>query len=366
MIRRITSPDDAALDALCAELASRAGEVDRAGAWPAEQLRLLGEAGVYEWFVPVEHGGQGWSEEALVRGYVAMAAACLTTTFVLTQRVGACKRIVASENAALTKRLIPGLLSGAEFATVGVSHLTTSRQHLGRPALAARRVSGGWRLDGAAPWVTGGEHADTVVLGASVVEEGVEGDAATGDEMLLAVPRAQPGVTAPPGFVMVALSASKTGPVEVSGVFVPDADVVAGPVPRVMQTGVGARPGGPQTSAVAVGAASASVNLLRAEAAKRPDLAAATDALGAELAEVYADLLAAARGTPTCSSESLRQRANSLVLRASQASLTATKGAGYLASASAGRYCREALFFLVWSCPAPVQNANLCELAGLS
>jgi hypothetical protein len=54
------------------------------------------------------------------------------------------------------------------------------------------------------------------------------------------------------------------------------------------------------------------------------------------------------------------------VLRASQASLTATKGAGYLASASAGRYCREALFFLVWSCPAPVQNANLCELAGLS
>jgi hypothetical protein len=26
---------------------------------------------------------------------------------------------------------------------------------------------------------------------------------------------------------------------------------------------------------------------------------------------------------------------------------------------------REALFFLVWSCPQPVMQANLCELAGL-
>ena len=32
---------------------------------------------------------------------------------------------------------------------------------------------------------------------------------------------------------------------------------------------------------------------------------------------------------------------------------------------AAGRWCREALFFLVWSCPACVLSANLCELAGL-
>jgi hypothetical protein len=59
----------------------------------------------------------------------------------------------------------------------------------------------------------------------------------------------------------------------------------------------------------------------------------------------------------------LRSRANSLVLRATQASLVAAKGAGYLSGHPAGRWCREALFFLVWSCPQPVQDANLCELA---
>jgi alkylation response protein AidB-like acyl-CoA dehydrogenase len=62
----------------------------------------------------------------------------------------------------------------------------------------------------------------------------------------------------------------------------------------------------------------------------------------------------------------LRQRANSLALRASQAALAAAKGAGYVAGHPAGRWCREALFFLVWSCPQPVLQANLCELAGIA
>ena len=37
-----------------------------------------------------------------------------------------------------------------------------------------------------------------------------------------------------------------------------------------------------------------------------------------------------------------------------------------LGRAHAGRWCREALFFLVWSCPQSVLSANLCELAGIA
>ena len=61
----------------------------------------------------------------------------------------------------------------------------------------------------------------------------------------------------------------------------------------------------------------------------------------------------------------LRQQANSLVLRSTQAALSAAKGAGFLASHPTGRWAREALFFLVWSCPQPVVAANMCELAQL-
>jgi hypothetical protein len=84
-----------------------------------------------------------------------------------------------------------------------------------------------------------------------------------------------------------------------------------------------------------------------------------------ETAELEADLFAAVRGEPHCSNDELRQRANSLVLRSTQAALAAAKGAGYVVGHPAGRWCREALFFLVWSCPQPVLSANLCELAGI-
>ena len=72
-----------------------------------------------------------------------------------------------------------------------------------------------------------------------------------------------------------------------------------------------------------------------------------------------------AAGIEACSADDLRARANSLVLRAAQSALAAAKGTGYVTGHPTGRWCREALFFLVWSCPQPVMATNLCELAGL-
>ena len=90
---------DPVLRQLCAELAVRAEDTDTSGQWPAQQLRLCADYGVYQWFLPKEWGGQGWSEADLAAAYFRLAAACLTTTFVLTQRVAACRRIVVSGNA---------------------------------------------------------------------------------------------------------------------------------------------------------------------------------------------------------------------------------------------------------------------------
>ena len=130
LTKKIASPDDPAFIELCALLAERATDTDLSGRWPAEQLRLCGEFGVYEWFLDPAWGGQAWDEERVVRGYLALSAACLTTTFILTQRTGACRRIAGCDNQELKKRLLPGLASGELFATVGISHLTTSRRHL--------------------------------------------------------------------------------------------------------------------------------------------------------------------------------------------------------------------------------------------
>jgi alkylation response protein AidB-like acyl-CoA dehydrogenase len=361
MAHIITSPDDPALAELCGELAARAERLDETGAWPGEQLRLCGDYGVYEWFAGSEWGGQAWDQESVLRGYLALSSACLTTTFILTQREGACRRIETSEKAPLKERLLPRLTAGELFATVGISHLTTSRRHVARPVLRARRVKGGFEFDGYSPWVTGGDHADYVMLGATLME----GEQATAEQLLTAVPADLPGARAAPPAKLVSLSGSHTGPFLLDNVFVADEWVIAGPVENVMSLGAGAGTGGLGTSTLALGLARAAIGFVAEQSQQRPDLAAPRDALSAESVELEAALFAAVRGRPACSNDELRQRANSLVLRSTQAALAAAKGAGYVIGHPAGRWCREALFFLVWSCPQPVLSANLCELAGI-
>jgi alkylation response protein AidB-like acyl-CoA dehydrogenase len=362
MIPRITSPDHPALVDLCDQLAERAADLDRTGRWPAEQLCLCGEFGVFEWFIDPQFGGQGWSEEQAVRGYLALSAACLTTTFIITQRTGACRRIAGSGSHSLKQRLLPGLASGETFATVGISHLTTSHRHLARPVLTAIATPGGFRLDGFSPWVTGAAAADTLVLGATLVEDG----APTDRELLIAVPADLPGISVDEPLPLVGLSASGTGPVHLRGVEISSDCLIAGPTPNVMTSGLGARTGGHETSALAIGLAQAAIDFVAEEATRRGELRSPAEALRREHRQLRSDLVAIARGQDVCSKESLRQRANSLALRASQAALAAAKGAGFVTGHPAGRWCREALFFLVWSCPQPVANANLCELAGIA
>ena len=354
--RHITSPNSPQLDELCGELAELAPKLEAPGAWPAEQLRLCGKAGVFEWFVPREFGGQGWSEAAVVRGYLKLSAACLTTTFVITQRSGAMSRIAASENEWVRGALLPDLLSGRSFATVGISHLTTSRQHLSQPVMRVTERDGGFVLDGYSPWVTGAEHAEHVVIGGSF---------ASPPQILVALPTNLSGVRIPAAPDLVALTASRTGSVYCDQVFVERKWLLAGPIPDVMKQGAGAKTGGLQTSTLAIGLATAAVEFLERETANRSDLIAPATALRAELTNITADLLALADDQEACTASDLRARANSFVLRATQSSLAAAKGAGFVAGHPAGRWCREALFFLVWSCPQGVLNTNLCELAGI-
>ncbi|HZZ28894.1 MAG TPA: acyl-CoA dehydrogenase family protein [Pirellulales bacterium] len=356
LLAAITQLNDAGMDQLCQRLAAEAASLDATGNWPQQQLAALGQAGVYRWFQPQHWGGLEWSEADLARGYLRLAAACLSTTFILTQRSAAVKRIVESENEAAQQQLLPRLADGSLFATVGISHLTTSRRHLAKPVLQARETSAGYVLNGFSPWVTGADHADTVVLGATLED---------GRQILLALPTALSGVITPPHAQLLGLTASHTGPLECHDVHVDRQWLLDGPVENVMAVHGGAKTGGLQTSALAIGLAGAAIEFLSRESQQRSDLAGPTEHLQREHATWQANLLSLASGTEACTSEALRAQANSLALRATQAALAAAKGTGYVAGHPAGRWCREALFFLVWSCPQPVMNANLCELAGL-
>lgn len=353
----ILSPDDPALDQLCDWLAAHAHRWRTPGDWPSEALAECAQAGVFRWFLPHTVGGVGWSEVEQTRGFLRLAAADLTTTFIITQFVGACRRIAGSDNPQPRSQWLERLLSGQAFATVGISHLTTSRRHLAAPVLAAApdTQTGGYRLSGMSPWVTGGPHADAIVLAATTAD---------GRQLLAAVPTASPGITCHPGAELVALSASCTDKVTLQDVAVSPEMLLAGPLEDVMRSGSGAGTGGLQTSTLAIGLSRAAVHFIAQEAIKRSDLLPIAQTLAAQVDALEARLLAAAAGD-ACDPGALRGDANRLVMRTTQAAMTAAKGAGFVEGHPVGRWCREALFFLVWSCPQPVAAAHLCELAGI-
>ncbi len=345
------------LAALCQQLRETATQVDLAGQWPSEQMRWCAQAGVFRWFVPQAHGGWQWSEQQLMEGYLALSQSCLTTSFILTQWHAACRRIVASNNASLSARLLPRMANGELFVTVGISHLTTSRQHLSRPVLRAQwQPDGGLLLDGYSPWVTGASAADCLVLGAACDD---------GQQVLCAIPADRAGVVASPGQSLVALSASCTDQVSLKQVAVAAEEILAGPCENVLAQNSGGGAGGLQTSTLAIGLALAAVEIIESQSEQRRDLLPVAEKLALDTRQLREALNDLTNGGKTISAGELRQRANSLVLRATQAALSASKGAGYMASHPAGRLAREALFFLVWSCPQPVVSANLCELAQL-
>ncbi len=329
--------------------------------WPREQLEQLRHAEVYRWFAPISLNGVGWNDVDLIDGYRFISQSCLTTAFVLTQRTAAFSRIIASENEIAKKRWVPGLVDGSLFATVGISHLTTSRQHLSTPVLRAEAISEGqYRINGYSPWVTGASYADCLVVGATTEN---------GNQLLAVVDRLRKGIESGPGQPLLGLTGSMTDQVVFKDVLVSPEDIIGGPQPNVLRAGKGSGAGGLQTSALALGLAQSAIHYLLEQSDNRRDLQAISAALQDEWIADWNDLRSLAKGTSNCSTEDLRQRANSLVLRATQSALTASKGAGYIASHPASRWCREALFFMVWSCPkvSPRQIfASLLEYSAIA
>jgi alkylation response protein AidB-like acyl-CoA dehydrogenase len=333
------------IDGLAGSLADLAVRTSAEGPWRSGAFAALAHSGLLAAFIPVEQGGTAAGEPDLMPALVAIAERCLTTALALTQWAAAV-RIIAGGPADVKQELLPPLARGDVFTTVGISQLTTSRRHLDRPALAATRDGDAWRLDGICPWVTGADSTHTIVTGAAT------GD---GGQMFFIVPTDAPELSIDPPLQMLGLTGSRTSAVHFASV----RPMHALPPPA---TG-GVRTGGLSTTALAVGAARASATVIATEAATRPGLAGIAAEFTAEIDAVESRLMnGAASGVEPAERDRLRADANGLVVRAAQAALTASKGAGYVTGHPVERLVRESLFFLVWSCPPAVTDAVLCDL----
>jgi butyryl-CoA dehydrogenase len=351
------SESNECLETMAVQLAGCDGPADEAGAWPEALWNILVAAGATRWALPARLGGEDLDRDVLIERYARVAEGSLTAAFILSQHDAAVRRLVAAHGRPGARQWLGAIADGRAFTTVGISQLTTSRRY-GPHALVARQSGpGAYRLEGIMPWVTAAGRADVIVTG-SVLDDG--------RQLLIAVPAERPGLSVRPPFPLAALQASCTSEVVCEGVPVADSDLLAGPAADVMAYPGAAGTGGLETSALALGQARAALAALACEAPRRNDLSEPVEALVESWHQAWSALLATAHGTPEAlPSAQVRAQANALVLRITQAYLTARKGTGFLRTDPAQRWARQALFFLVWSCPGPVAQAAIRDLAGL-
>jgi alkylation response protein AidB-like acyl-CoA dehydrogenase len=218
----------------------------------------------------------------------------------------------------------------------------------------ARKDGDAFVLNGSMPWVTGASRADFLITGAVLEDRG---------QVLLVLPRTAAGVSVGPTLDLMALEGSLTAEVRCNHVRVEAKWLLAGPAEQVMASGRGGT-GGLETSTLALGLTRSAIDYLDEQAKDRPELQRNASQLRHAFQLLWGELRRAAEtGCPASTAAALRARANALVLRATQMALTASKGSGFVRSHPAQRWARQALFFLVWSCPRPAVEATMAYLA---
>ncbi len=152
------------LERLCAErIAPMAAETDETSRFVHDQLATLGEAGMMGANLPEEYGGGGISAPALLRAVAIVAGACGSTASALTAHFLATDSILIGGTEAQKQALLP---SAAEGRALGAFALTepTAGSDPADMKTRARRVDGGWHLEGAKCFISNGAVADFLVV----------------------------------------------------------------------------------------------------------------------------------------------------------------------------------------------------------
>jgi alkylation response protein AidB-like acyl-CoA dehydrogenase len=328
------------------EIRRRADSLDRSGDWPAEDLLALAGIGAGKWFVPVQFGGEEIDPLELHLRYEAIASASLATALIVSQRDSAVGLIDGGENAELRAQILPALASGEIFSTIGIAQLTTSRQG----GLRAIADGNDYRLEGVIPWSTGAAKSQYIVAGA-VMDDG--------RQILFLLPTDLPGVLIHPPMEIVALRSSWTTRIELKAVRLEKRWMLRSPAARALAGRSKGIPLG-QTF-LAFGLCRAALSLIAEEGSDRAR--SLHDRFSEQFHSLRNEIVELCRSGDEAKAASdgarLRAACNELAVRVTQSSVALYKGSALLAGHPAQRLAREAMFFLVWSCPDPIVDCTV-------
>jgi alkylation response protein AidB-like acyl-CoA dehydrogenase len=153
-----------ARDLATREVAPRAAAIDREGGFPADLFRRLAELGLLAINVPEEIGGAGAGPiaAALAIGEIAQACASTAVMMSVTNMVGEAIARFGSESQ--KQRHCPALADGRYVVGSFALSEPDAGSDPGALRTTARAEAGGYVIDGAKQWITGGAQAGIFVV----------------------------------------------------------------------------------------------------------------------------------------------------------------------------------------------------------
>jgi alkylation response protein AidB-like acyl-CoA dehydrogenase len=292
-----------------------------------------------------------------IRASAAVSQVCGATGFMVWCQQVCGFYLQQSGSAALTDGLLPLHATGARLGGTGMSNPMKAYAGIETLLLKARRVDGGWCVNGTLPWVSnlGPDHYAGVLAGVDPPAD-QPGPAAPVEVMFLLRCDA-PGVELRNCPSFSAMEGTNTWALRCTELFVPDADVIAHPakplIGRIragfilLQCGFGL--GVAQGAIDAMWKVEPALGHVNCFLDDRPDdLQAELDALWARV-----DTLAATPLDPSTEYFiqvlDARAHASELALRAAQSSLLHAGARGYLLSSEVQRRVRESHFVAIVS-----------------
>lgn len=214
--------EPAALEQLIAtQLAPQVTAIDLEGVYPETFLRQAGRIGAFGGVVAPEWGGHGRGIGHTIQTMAKIGESCLSTAFTHWCQTACARYIQLSDNAAAKAEFLPGLASGQQLGGTGLSNTFKSCCEIERFLLTAKRVDGGYEINGTLPWVSNLGQDHIFVTGCPL-----EGD---GRLVFFIVHCSQAGFKLIEGAHFTALEGTRTLACQFRGVHIPTSRVLAPP-----------------------------------------------------------------------------------------------------------------------------------------
>jgi len=212
-------------EVIAAQLKPKVLDVDLKAEYPEEFLRALGRAGGFRGAVDAEFGGNDLGLKHVIQVMEEVSKECLSSGFLVWCQTACARYIQLSDNAWAKKEFLPRIAAGELLVGTGLSNTLKSCDSIEEYRLSAKRVDGGYIVNGVLPWVSnlGPNHFFTT--GCPVRNADGSGD----DLVFMLVDCSQPGFKLVDCAHFIGLDGTRTLACQFKEAFVPDNMVLAQP-----------------------------------------------------------------------------------------------------------------------------------------